>query len=601
MHLTPRGGASRRPFLALLALLAVLVLALAQAAPAFAATSYVGGPAAGDYPLYVPNDYTTCALRFSARGLLGLDDQPVTAPTQFYVKIRLSPIPGPNGANNRGFTWNDQTRQWLQEREDWSSFPTIMSDASGSIATSNRWFFFQFGDTTKSDTYYLIVSLQQVGAPADSGATQNSATMPPVTLMDMSGSIAGVASGFWVHNGIAIVSQANKRIEADAAGTADVWAVGRTEANFVDDDGNGTDDEDYGPSGFAADFRLGVPTGSAFDVKLQNVIWPSLATSFTGSLADVDVALGAVDTTPPSAPSLTVTAGNAQNVLSWGAATDATGVTGYQVFKWVGPVSGSGYTGRPQLVSTTAADVRTYTDDGITNGVAHHYIVRAVDAASNVGPRAEVTSTPKMPTTLTLAKPASVVPWNTEVPLNGNTVDADAAPVAQTVQLQSSLNGTSGWTTLADVEPNVAPYAHLFSKAVTPTRATYYRLSFGGTDVYGANVSAPYKITPKVKLGTPVAPKTVRKGLIFSVYGSLVPHQTPGRKDVKIKCYRKTSSGTWSLKKTVAATNTDYSACTRYKAKMSLPSAGSWKLVAFFPATSKYAATTSSARYVKVK
>ena len=446
MHLTARGGASRRLFLALLALLTVL--ALAQAAPAFAASSYPGGPAAGDYPLYVPDDYTTCALRFTATGLLGLDGQPVTAPTDFHVKIRLSPIMGPNGANNRGFTWNDQNHQWVQEREPWSSFPTITSDASGNIATSNRWFSFQFGDTTKSGTYYLMVSLQQVGAPIDSGATQNSLTMPAVTVLDMSGSIANATPGFWVHNGVAVAAnQANKRIEADAAGLTEVWALGRTEANTVDDDGNGVEDEDYGPAGPAGDFRLGVPAAMAFDVKLQNVIWPALAPSSTGPLADVDVALGAPDTTPPSAPvALNVQAGNAQNVLTWGAADDDTAVTGYRVYKWTDPASGSGYTGRPTLVATTAPAVTTFTDPGLTNGVAYHYIVRAVDAATNVGPRAAATATPKMPTTLTLVTPASTVAWNTNVAFDGDMVDADAAPVPQTVQLQRSYNGSSGWT-----------------------------------------------------------------------------------------------------------------------------------------------------------
>ena len=107
-------------------------------------------------------------------------------------------------------------------------------------------------------------------------------------------------------------------------------------------------------------------------------------------------------------------------------------------------------------------------------------------------------------------------------------------------------------------------------------------------------MSSKYKVTPMVKLGTPVAPRTVKEDATFSVYGSFIPRQTAGHKDVKVKCYRKTSSGKWALKKTVSATNTNYSTYTRYKVRLSLPSTGRWKLVAYFPATSKYAATTSA-------
>ena len=484
-----------------------------QAAPALAATTYVGGPAAGDYPLYVPDDYTTCALRFTATGLLGLDGQPLTAPTDFHVKIRLSPIPGPNGSNNRGFTWNDQTKQWVQERADWSSFPTITTDAVGNIATSNRWFFFQFGDTTKSGTYYLMVSLQQVGAPIDSGATQNGQTMPAVTLLDMSGGIAGATPGFWVHNGVAVPSnQAAKRVEADAAGTLDVvWALSRTEANGVDDDASGADDEDYGPAGAAGDFRLGVPASMAFDVKLQNAIWPALASSFTGPLADVDVALGAPDTTPPSAPvALNVQAGNVENVLTWGAANDNTAVTGYRVYKWTDPASGSGYTGRPTLVATTASDVTTFTDPGLTNGVAYHYIVRAVDAATNIGPRAAATATPKMPTRSpwcsrhrsspgTRRSPSTATWWTGTPRPSDRPCSCSAATTAQAAGRRSPTWRRT-WLPIHTCSPGRR----------SPTRATFYRLSFAGTDVYASSVSSAHKVTPQVKLGTPAAPKTVK-------------------------------------------------------------------------------------------
>ena len=68
MHQTTSTASQTRRRLVFLTLLAaLLLLALAQAAPSLgAAADYTGGPQAGDYPLYVANDHSVYALRFSA-------------------------------------------------------------------------------------------------------------------------------------------------------------------------------------------------------------------------------------------------------------------------------------------------------------------------------------------------------------------------------------------------------------------------------------------------------------------------------------------------------------------------------------------------------
>jgi chitodextrinase len=81
------------------------------------------------------------------------------------------------------------------------------------------------------------------------------------------------------------------------------------------------------------------------------------------------------DTTPPSAPP-TLTAGNvtSQSVdLSWGAASDDVGVTGYRVVR----------NGTVLLGTVTAL---SFTDTGLTPGTTYTYTVRAVDAAGNTSP-----------------------------------------------------------------------------------------------------------------------------------------------------------------------------------------------------------------------
>ena len=102
-------------------------------------------------------------------------------------------------------------------------------------------------------------------------------------------------SAFRIHNGVATGAAAARRIEATNSGGTDV--VGAL-----------PHPEQPGGAGLrqrrqAATSSWPCPSALAFDAKIQNVIWPALAASFTGSLADVDIALGAADTTPPAAPS----------------------------------------------------------------------------------------------------------------------------------------------------------------------------------------------------------------------------------------------------------------------------------------------------------
>ncbi len=77
------------------------------------------------------------------------------------------------------------------------------------------------------------------------------------------------------------------------------------------------------------------------------------------------------DTTKPGAPgTLSATGSPGQVALSWGAATDNVGVTGYRVFRGATEVA-------------TLGNVTSYTDTGLGAG-SYSYTVRALDAAGNV-------------------------------------------------------------------------------------------------------------------------------------------------------------------------------------------------------------------------
>jgi hypothetical protein len=598
MHRTsptaPRLGARRLVFLTLLG--ALLVLALAQAVPALgAAADYTGGPQAGDYPLYVSNDHSVYALRFSAAAgtLLDATGTPVVAPgAQYYVKLRISPTATPSGGTSRGFIWNPATQQWVQERSTWSAFPTVTTGTGGAVIAGNTWWYFKFGDTTKpgatdTSTWYLLVSLKPVDG-ADQ-TTQNNATPPAVTIMDMTGQLPGtLTSAFRIHNGSATGATDARRIEATNSGGTDVWSLSRTENNQVV--------QGYG-SDTTGDFELAVPVGMAFDAKIQNVIWPLSATSFTGPLADVDVALGAADTAPPAAPaSLTATAGDGQAQLSWPAVADA---STYTVYEWQAPTPINGttnYTSQHLAVATVAAT--SYDATGLTNGEQYFFEVRANDAATNVGPPTVAQAvTPKAESGLSLQTSANIVKWAGTAMLSGALTDgAEAFTAGQQVRAEWSYDGST-WTLLQLLDPSAT---FTYSVAVQPTRKTMYRLVFEGDATHAAVTSAAVTVTPKVKLGKPVAPSSVKKGKAFTAYGDLVPKAAAGSHTVKIRCYLK-HSGVWKLKKTVTTTNKNYQSYSRYSAKFALPTKGSWKLVAYAAATSKYAETTSGSEYLKVR
>jgi hypothetical protein len=274
-------------------------------------------------------------------------------------------------------------------------------------------------------------------------------------------------------------------------------------------------------------------------------------------------------------------------------------VTGYRIYRWTDAPTGAGYTPMPVKVGTVTTGT-TFTDAGLSNGTTYHYLVRAFDAATNVGPRSlTVDATPIGVTGLAFRATPTTVAWGKPWTLNAalSTAARAAIPDAQVKLMQSVSSGA--WALVSTLTPAAGTSTYTGSIAA-PTQKTAYRLVYEGAAAYAETISGSVTVTPKVKLGHPVAPLTVKKKKSFTVYGSLTPKANAGSKTVKVKCYLK-KSGKWVLKKTVTTKNSNKGSASQYKASMSLPSRGSWKLVAFAAATSKYAATTSGSEYLKVK
>ncbi len=598
-----------RTSLTVLCAMAVWIAVAASAAPAaLAAGTYAGG--ADVYPQYVPNDHTPVLIHLSVTGLTDAITHAPLADTAVYVKVRFSLGPTPSGASNRGWTWNPVSKNWVQERDNtpaegsttpWSKFPQVTTDAAGN-ASARLWT--KFGDTRLSGPYYILVSLSQTG---DSD-TLNGDLTAPVTVMDMT------ATGAWIHNGAGTGAAATQVAAAPTPrpSPAATFAMGATQpAGFGDPDGSLVHD-DYGYAGLApGDFRLAVPLSQPFDVLLDGTPWtPGLGLTLTQP--DVDVAVGAADQTPPSlVTGLTATPGDGSVVLSWQPATDnidGAGTLSYAVFRWADPTpipvgtSVINYTSAPRWIATTTSTA--YSDDGLTNGTPVHYLVRAVDTATNVGPRSNtVDAVPAIPTKLTLKTTTPTVPFGSRATLTAELKAEATALAGKDVTLEWSPDGTSGWQTLQTLSPEPAPApGNTYRVSVTPYLGlrTSYRLSLPAAAPYAAGQSQTVTVTPKVYLAAPSAPRAVASGHAFTAYGDLKPHKRSGAHSVRILCYRRTS-GRWVLKKTVTATDKNRFTFTRYQARITLPSVGRWRLRASFAADGANAATLSRYREVAVR
>lgn len=367
---------SRRRYLALL-LAASMLLPFGAATPASAAAyTFTGG--ATDQVLYVPNDHTPIGFRFKA-------DAGLSPSSAYYLKVRFTVGTSPSPSTNRGMTWNSTTGAWVPDLggANWADYPVVTTASDGTLP--EQWVFAKFADPSKSGSYYVMISLQNVVT----GDVYNAGTLPTTTVLNMA------TNGAWVHNGTAVASNlGNKRVECTAASDeTSVFSLAKSEMDAIDSDADGiVDNEDHGPAGKAGDFRLAVPVNTDFKVLLSRTT--TYIATHRIAVPDTDIALNAADQEAPTAPaSLVVTPGNESNALAWGASTDTggSGIAQYRIYRWQASPS-SAYTMPRAVIATVGPDVTSYVDKGLVVGSQYFYEVRAVDASTNVGPRSVTAS-----------------------------------------------------------------------------------------------------------------------------------------------------------------------------------------------------------------
>jgi chitodextrinase len=248
----------------------------------------------------------------------------------------------------------------------------------------------------------------------------------------------------------------------------------------------------------------------------------------------------------------------------------------------------------------TVTGVTTCTDTGLTNGTTYHYLVRAVDAATNVGPRSEtIAATPDG------TPPAAVTSFAAVV--SAQSVHLSWTPPADADLAGVKILRTTGVAPSGPDDPAAAVVYDGTGSSCDDSgliAGTSYHYAAYACDT-AANYSAAARVDATaaklaVKIGRPMAPATVKHRRAFTVYGSLTPRQPAGATSVRLRCYLK-KNGKWVLKRTVATKNADHELVTRYSVSLSLPAAGRWKLVAACAATAQYRAATSTPEYLKVK
>ena len=202
------------------------------------------------------------------------------------------------------------------------------------------------------------------------------------------------------------------------------------------------------------------------------------------------------DTTPPSAPgTLSATAISATRIdLSWGAATDNTAVTGYQIER----CQGTGCTTFTQIATTTTAT--SYSDTTTVAGTSYSYRVRANDAVPNLGPYSNTatattptpdTTPPSAPGTLSATAISATrvdLSWGAatdNIAVTGYQIErCQGAGCTTFAQIATTTTATSysDTTTVAgtsysyrvranDAVPNLGPYSNT-ATATTPTPDT---------------------------------------------------------------------------------------------------------------------------------
>ena len=370
----------------------------------------------------------------------------------------------------------------------------VVAGASGSSTSSNS------GAVTTTNANDLIVganTIQTITSSAGSSFTKRVITTPDgdiledrtVTATGSYSASATMASGWWVMQMVAFRAAGSPPGDTQpptAPGTPLPTVVSASQINLTWPVAT----DNVGVTGYRVERCAG--TGCTTFARSPRRLPPASATrasphrraTATASARPTPRLISAVlggglsdhtappDTQAPTAPGtllLTVVSSNRID-LTWPAATDNVGVTGYRVER----CAGAGCTTFAQIAAPTAA---SFSDTGLTGSTSYSYRVRATDAATNLGPYSATASA------------------TTQAPPDTQAPTAPGTPVP-TVVSSSQINLT--WPVATDnvgvigylVERCPGAVCTTFAQVGTPTTASFNDTGLTGSTTYRYRVRA---------------------------------------------------------------------------------------------------------------
>jgi chitodextrinase len=265
--------------------------------------------------------------------------------------------------------------------------------------------------TSNATSSFYVYQLEYAGAD-------------PAAPLD--GAVAAIGTGTALASGSVTTTGANDLLYGFAVadtGTVSPGAGFRAESTFQ---GNLAEDATLATSGTAS---ASASNGVSANWFLQLVAFRPAGGGTSGG-----------DITPPTVPTtLTATAASATQInLSWTAATDNVGVTGYRVER----CQGVGCTAFTQTAAPTGS---SYVDTGLTAATSSSYRVRAVDAAGNLGGYSTVASritAGAASPTVSIVSPTAGATVSGTVTITATAVDPGSPVVSVQFQVDGQNSGT---------------------------------------------------------------------------------------------------------------------------------------------------------------
>jgi PKD repeat protein len=218
------------------------------------------------------------------------------------------------------------------------------------------------------------------------------------------------------------------------------------------------------------------------------------------------------DTTAPTAPgSLAATANGSSSVnLTWAAATDNVGVTGYRVER----CQGTTCTNFAQVATPAGT---SHSDSGLVASTAYRYRVRATDAAGNLGPYSAIAVATTAASTDTTAPSATAnlvatVSGSTAVNLAWSAATDNVGVVQYRIE---RCQGSTSCTNFAQI--GTAPTTSYADTGLTAS--TIYRYRVRAADAAGNVGAYSSRVAVTTASASDAAPPSQTVGLVATVGG----------------------------------------------------------------------------------